>query len=306
VRDNTGNSLPDSSVVTFAENHDTGKEHDKWITKDFKMAYAYMLTHQAKPCIFYPHYYGVTQKDNHDTSITVAAPASLKADINKLINIRKTYLGGSLTVLSETGNPYPSADTYNVYVVRRQGNGTKAGAIIVLNNHDSNIKGLWVDASPAGYENLAGQTLVNALNGTETTYVYPDGRAYFPAPARGYSIWVKQSDYVTMAKPNQVQVVVSASVKPAEDADTPALNFTANPNPTTDFVRINVPGKDDNRVKIFVIDATGRTVSELHNGTLSKGNNSLLWNCSAFPAGIYFCVANMGRKIYKKKIVVAK
>lgn len=301
VRDNTGNSLPDSSVVTFAENHDTGKEHDKWITKDFKMAYAYLLTHQARPCIFYPHYFGVTQRDNHDTSLTVTAPAILKEDINKLISIRKTYLGGSLAVLSETGNPYPSADTYNVYVARRQGNDTKGGGIVVLNNHDVSTKGLWVDASPAGYENLAGQTLVNVLNGTETVYVYPDGRAYFSAPARGYSIWVKQGDYVAMARPGQM---ISAMVNITDEMS--GSNFTANPNPANDFVRISVSGKDNNRVKVFVMNAAGATVSELHNGTLSKGDNTFLWNCSVFPAGLYFCVAHIGRKVFKRKIVVAK
>jgi alpha-amylase len=35
VRNNGGNSLPGTSVVTWLENHDTGKEHDKWVTKDW-------------------------------------------------------------------------------------------------------------------------------------------------------------------------------------------------------------------------------------------------------------------------------
>ncbi|MFH4188868.1 hypothetical protein WAJ24_21085, partial [Acinetobacter baumannii] len=61
VRDDTGNSLPATSVVTFVENHDTGKEHDKWVARDWKMAYAYILFAEGRPCIFYPHYYAVTQ-----------------------------------------------------------------------------------------------------------------------------------------------------------------------------------------------------------------------------------------------------
>lgn len=68
VRNDQGNGLGWTSVVTWIDNHDTGKEHDKWVTKDWRMAYAYILTHEGRPCIFYPHYYSVTQYDAHDAS----------------------------------------------------------------------------------------------------------------------------------------------------------------------------------------------------------------------------------------------
>src|SRR6218665_810252 len=42
IRDNGGDALSGTSVVTFLENHDTGKEHDKWVTQDWKMGYAYL------------------------------------------------------------------------------------------------------------------------------------------------------------------------------------------------------------------------------------------------------------------------
>jgi alpha-amylase len=138
----------------------------------------------------------VTQVDAHDPAFTVTAPASLQQDINRLIHARKTYLGGTLSVLSEIGNPHPAADTHDVYVARRQGNGTRNGAIVVINNHNTDAKGLWVDSSPAGFENWANLTLVNAFNATETTVVQADGRVSVSAPARGYAIWVKESEYV--------------------------------------------------------------------------------------------------------------
>ena len=196
VRNNSGNSLPGTSVVTFAENHDTGKEPDKWITKDFKMAYAYILTHEGRPCVFYPHFYGIKQlpADNKLKEF-VKAPASLKNDIKKLIFIRKTYLGGIISVLSETGNPYPSVKTKNVYIARRQGNGTKDGAIIVINNN-TQTENLWVDSSPAGFPNWAGQRLINVINPSQKIKVDSDGRVKLSASKRGYSIWVKESDYV--------------------------------------------------------------------------------------------------------------
>jgi len=194
VRNNAGNSLPGSSVVTFLDNHDTGKEHDKWVTRDFHLGYAYLLTHEGTPCLFYPHFFGDTQKDANNASYTVTAPSWLKNSLKQLIQIRKTYLGGSLVVLSEIGNPYPSENVKNLYIARRQGNGTKDGAIIVLNNNDSQRKAMWITVNAAGFSNWANQTLVNVLNTSETVKVEADGRVELGAPARSYSIWVKKSD----------------------------------------------------------------------------------------------------------------
>jgi alpha-amylase len=299
VRDNSGNSLPDSSVVTFLDNHDTGKEHDKWVTKDYKMGYAYMLTHQARPCIFYPHYFGVKQYDANDTSYSLTAPSGLRTDINKLLEIRRTYLGGSLSVLSETGNPYPSGDVANIYVARRQGNGTKGGAVIVLNNHDSNTKGLWVDVTPSGYENWAGKTLYNAINGTDSVYVYPDGRAYFEAPPRGYTIWVKKTDYVALTSRGIVPEETIQADAPVTDA------FSAFPNPATNMVTINVSFKENTAAKIMIVNAAGTVVKELYNDII-KGKNSLRWNCSNVPAGTYFCILKTAAKTYQQQVIITR
>lgn len=196
VRNNNGNSLPGTSVVTFLDNHDTGKEHDKWVTKDFHLGYAYILTHEGRPCVFYPHFYGITQQDAHGNSATVTAPQWLKNSIRQLIQIRKNYLGGVITVLSQSGNPYPPAHAGNVYIARRQGNGMKDGAIIVLNNHAGETKSMWVTVNAQGFSDWTGQRLVNVLDTTEKITVQADGRAEFSAPARSYSIWVKETDLI--------------------------------------------------------------------------------------------------------------
>jgi alpha-amylase len=114
-------------------------------------------------------------------------------------------------VLSQVGNPYPAGDAYNVYVARRAGNGTKSGAIVVINNHDSSTKGLWVDSAPSGWASLAGQTLVNAFNAAETTVVQADGRVWVQAPARGYAVYVKQSEYVAYVDPGAREDVEEAN-----------------------------------------------------------------------------------------------
>lgn len=276
VRNDQGNALPGTSVVTFLDNHDTGKEHDKWVTKDWKMAYAYMLTHEGRPCVFYPHYYGVTLVDNSDTTITVTPDANLKDDLNKLIFIRKTYLGGTLAVLSEVGNPYPSADAYNVYVARRQGNGTKDGAIVVINN-SSSTKGLWVDATPSGFSNWSNTTLKNALTGSTTT-VYSDGRVWVEAPARGYAVYVLESDYVAYGSKS---VVTSVDINKAND-------IKVYPNPFTSSTKISFNISNKANVDIRIIDISGREVATLFSGVKDAGKHEFIWNPEKNVSGMYF------------------
>ena len=194
IRNSDGFALPAGNVVTFVDNHDTGKEHDKWLTKDFAMAYAYILTHEGTPCVFYPHYYAVTQHDVDDKSLEVTAPADLQMAIRELIDIRRQYLGSTLTVLTETGRPEPADITRHVYVARRLGNGTKDGAIIMLNNHDTNTLSITITVDADGFNDWSGQTLVNLLNPKQTATVSSAGRATLSAPNRGYSIWVLKRD----------------------------------------------------------------------------------------------------------------
>lgn len=197
IRNAAGHSLSGSNVVTFLENHDTGKEHDKWVTKDWHLGYAYLLTHEGRPCVFYPHYYGVTLRDFAYGVHSVAIPSGLRKAIEGLMFVRRVYLGGSTAVLSETGNPYPQADVASVYVARRQGNGLKKGAIVIINNNDA-PKGLWVDSTPDGWSDWSSQILVNAFDQSQTALVEADGRVWVEAPARGYAVYVLKTDFVEM------------------------------------------------------------------------------------------------------------
>jgi len=303
VRNSNGNALPGTSVVTFVDNHDTGKEHDKWVSKDFKMAYAYILSHEGRPCVFYSHYYGVKQVDAHDASYSVQAPASLQDDINKLMFARRTYMGGSLSVLSQTGNPYPSADTYHVYAARRQGNGTKNGAIVVINNHDTSAKGLWIDSSPSGYQNWANTKLVNAFDPAQTAQVQADGRVYVSAPARGYAVWVKESEYVAYS------VTATASATQLGEADTKgSLNFGINqnyPNPFHAGTTISFSIPEQGQVKVSVYDVLGRLKEVLVDTDLSAGLHAVDWNATAFPSGTYlYTVSYQGKAVTKRMIII--
>mgnify|MGYP001567445129 CR=1 FL=1 len=282
VRDNTSNALPGTAVVTFADNHDTGKESDKWISRSWDMAYAYLLFSEGRPCIFYPHYYGVTQVDNNNSSITVTPPSSLKTTINKLIFARKTYLGGTSVSLSEVGNPYPSGDTWNVYVGRRGGNGTKSGGILVLNNNETTQKSLWVDNAPSGWTNWAGLTLVNIFNTSETTVVQADGRVNVWAPARGYSFWVKQSEYVAFSLPKKGDEDVLMNNVPLK------FDIQQNyPNPFNPSTTISFTTPSEGFVSLKIYNTLGQLVSTLVDNTMSAGEHNVSWNAANMPSGMY-------------------
>jgi alpha-amylase len=297
VRD-TDNALPGTSVVTWIENHDTGKEHDKWITKDWKMGYAYILTHEGRPCIFYPHYYGVTLVDNGNSSITVPIPTTLKDDINKLLFTRKTYLGGVINVLSQSGNPFPAADVQNVYVARRQGNGTKNGAIIVINNHDTSTKSLWVNSSPAGFQNWAGLTLVNAFNPAQTTVVQADGRVNVSAPARGYTIWVRQNEYVAYTAPGTARESVAAEEIMGNENESDEISVY--PNPARHKLNVTIKNPGSAR-EISIYNHLGELIftkqPESASEELSMDN---------FNEGFYIVKVKTGEGIVTKRVHIKK
>lgn len=295
VRNNTGNGLSGTQVVTWLDNHDTGKEHDKWVTKDWKLGYAYILTHEGRPCIFYPHYYGVTLVNDHDNSITAPIDASLKDDINKLLFVRKTYLGGGLQVLTETGNPYPSANTADVYVARRAGNGTKDGAIVVINNSYS-TKGVWVTTTASGMSNWTNTSLKNAFTGAVTS-VYGDARVWVEAPARSYAVYVKSTDYVAYTAPQK-----SATVG-LNESDAVLENINIYPNPVNGLATISIEAISTGNAQIKIFDVSGKLVSTLDR-TLTQGSNSISWDAKNANSGLYFCIVNYNGSLVKKSFVV--
>lgn len=299
VRNDQGNGLGGTSIVTWLDNHDTGKEHDKWVTKDWKMGYAYILTHEGRPCIFYPHYYGVTLVDNHDASNTVSIPTSLQEDIDKLLFVRKTYLGGGLTVLTEVGNPYPSNDAHDVYVARRDGNGTKDGGVVVINN-SYGTKGVWITVNASGFSNWSNKVLKNALTGA-TTQVYSDGRAWVEAPGRGYAVYVLSDDYAAYSSPKfaaEEQAIVQ------EEQSLMDFELKIYPNPARSNSIVELTTNEEGMVSIKLIDAIGRTVSELNNGLVPAGIQQYHLDEFNLRKGNYFVQVVTDDKIITKQLTI--
>ncbi|HYG01023.1 MAG TPA: alpha-amylase family glycosyl hydrolase [Chryseosolibacter sp.] len=178
-----GFSLPDSAVVTFVENHDTGKEHDKWVAKDWHMAYAFMMMHPGRPCVFYNHLFGDTLTDAGDRSLKIVPDKTLGDEIRKLIALRNMYAYGQLQVLPETDR--------NVYIAKRNGEKEHPGCIFLLNNHDTETQSISIGST----ERLQPGIYVNALDADIATTVSADGIGIFSVPARGYAVFVLKGDF---------------------------------------------------------------------------------------------------------------
>ncbi len=303
VRNNTGNSLSGTEIVTFADNHDTGKEHDKWVFSDWDMAYAYILTHEGRPCVFYSHYYGVEQEDAHGGSYTTQAPTSLQKDIDNLIHIRKNYLGGSLEVLSADGAPYPAADAADVYVARREGNGTKTGAIIVINDNSTSTKGLWVDHT-TGSALWTNDYLVNVETG-DSTLVQGDGRVYVEAPARDFAVYVPASEFSTTLPRSKA---VSGPERVREDNSSPEefalMDNYPNPfNPSTN-ISFTIPAQG--KVTVTIYNALGQKVATLADRSFNQGMHTLTWNAQNASSGLYIYSIDFNGSRISKKMTLLK
>jgi alpha-amylase len=136
--------------------------------------------------VFYPHFYAVTQHDVDNPLLEVTASSDLQKTIRQLINIRRQYLGGMLTVLTKSDK--------HLYVARRQGNAQNDGAIFMLNNHDTDTLSITLNVNPDGFTDWSGQTLVNLLDSDKTVNITSEGLVTLSAPKRYFSIWAPYSD----------------------------------------------------------------------------------------------------------------
>jgi alpha-amylase len=145
-------------AVTFVENHDTDRSDP--IRTDKMMAYAFILTLEGYPCVFYKDY----------------AVYNLKAKIDVLIDIRKKLAGGKTSTL------YKDDD---LFIAQRNGTDKLPGLVLVLNDNASQWKGAWVTVK----SDWAGKTLKDYTGQAMSKTVAQDGRVELWAPPRGYAIY---------------------------------------------------------------------------------------------------------------------
>jgi len=157
-----------AETVTFVENHDVARNNP--IIHDKMLAYAFILTHEGYPCVFWQDYFnwGLAQEGNH-------------SGIAALVKVHEEQAGGATSLL------YVDDD---LYVMQRYGYGTQRGLVLVLNNRSS-WNSAWVQTRWTN-KRLSPE----AWRGTNDTGVPADkftdanGWTELWAPPRGYAVYV--------------------------------------------------------------------------------------------------------------------
>jgi alpha-amylase len=157
-------------AVTFVENHDVVR--DDPIVSGKMLAYAFILTHEGYPCIFWQDYFNwdLAQENN-------------KSGISALIKIHNDFAGGSTSIL------YVDDD---LYIMQRNGWGDQKGLIFVLNNRGNwNGKQVFTQWKNTRFVPLAWRGK-DDLGIPDEKYTGDNGSADFWAPPRGYAVYTPQ------------------------------------------------------------------------------------------------------------------
>jgi len=159
-------------AVTFAENHDT-RDDDTPIVRDKLLAYAYILTHEGYPCVFWKDYYN-WRLGKEDTPYGIAA----------LVRAHETAAGGGTNLLCVDDD---------LYIMQRPGDAEKRGLLFVLNNRGDRWNGAWVQTlwGNIRFEPVAwwsGSDLSRPVD----QRTQANGWGQFWAPPRGYVVYAPQ------------------------------------------------------------------------------------------------------------------
>jgi alpha-amylase len=158
-------------AATFVDNHDMG---DNAIVNDKMLAYSFILVHEGYPCIFWYDYYN-----------NGLGRGGSPNGIDALIQVHHKYAGGDSQVLH--------ADK-DLYIMQRVGFDSEdihqPGLIYVLNNlgdkwSGTSVKTRW---SNQRFRPIAWDGHDTAHPDERTTDA--DGNSEFPAPPRGYAVYV--------------------------------------------------------------------------------------------------------------------
>ena len=158
-------------AVTFVDNHDTYRKIPFTNEQDKILAYAFILTHEGYPCIYWYDYYNLG-----------LARENTPNGIEALVGVHERYAGGNISILYED---------HNLYIMQRGGIDAQNGLIFVLNNsgdgwNGNDVETQWNNTkfTPVAYASSFdnGEPLEQLTN--------ENGIGNFSAPPRGYCIYV--------------------------------------------------------------------------------------------------------------------
>ena len=177
--------------VTVAGDHDKIRPYGDnpldlklGITKDKAMAYAFILISEPVPMVAYNDYFVGPYADPNPPNDAIDdgwTGTPLTNEIDRLVDARWRFAGGSTTNLS-------TLNTNDLFIMKRTGNVSKPGCILVLNDHATSALSNTVNT---GWANT---NLVDFINTNVTVTTDGSGNATLHAPARGYRVFVRQGD----------------------------------------------------------------------------------------------------------------
>jgi alpha-amylase len=160
-------------AVTFVDNHDFRGDDNPAVVNDKMLAYAFILTHEGYPCVFWQDYYSWG-----------LGRAGEQNGIAALVRVHEGHAGGETSVLSVDDN---------LYIMQRNGFGAQKGLIFVMNNRGDARNGAWVTTRwkntkfvPAAWYGRDDARIPQAQQ------TRGDGSGEFYAPPRGYAVYLPQ------------------------------------------------------------------------------------------------------------------
>ncbi|MFX1534611.1 MAG: alpha-amylase domain-containing protein [Promethearchaeota archaeon] len=149
--------------ITFVANHDTVRDDNVKIDKNKHMAYAFILTHEGYPSVFWQDYFDV----------------NLQPHIKVLMKIHNQYAKGSTTVLH--------ADN-DLYIAQRNGD---PGLIIALNDNTNFSRAISVQTK------WKSTTLIDLTQQASDVEVNDNGEATLTVPPSSYAVWTEAEEPLT-------------------------------------------------------------------------------------------------------------
>lgn len=159
-----------AQTVTFVENHDIVRTNP--IIHDKLLAYAFILTHEGYPCVFWQDYFNwsLAQEGN-------------RHGIAALVQVHEKYAAGVTRIL------YVDDD---LYVMQREGSGSQHGLVLVLNNRSTwngvRVQTQWPNTqfSPEAWWGSSDTAT------PDSKWTDASGWVELWAPSRGYAVYVPQ------------------------------------------------------------------------------------------------------------------
>ncbi len=103
---------------------------------------------------------------------------------------------------------------------------------------------------------------------------------------------------------SQVTGIDPGLVSPAKDRHVLGFSTSPSPNPASHGLQFSVRASHDTEGQVFIYDALGRRVADLHDGPMTAGEHRFAWKGDV-ASGIYFVALKSGNAREVRRIVIA-